>query len=254
MKPTRRIAVAIAAIAITVLINGCVSTGPGNNPVAKGTRQADLHTQLAWNYLQRKQYKVAGIELDKALKADPRNSRAHQIYGLLLVQLNQLGKAERHFKRAVQADDTNIAAAEDFASFLCQRGRASEGIERYKAIMDNPLNAEPALTRTRAGMCLVGTGDAVGAEQFFRDALAINPSIREALAGMVQISYERANYLSARGYAQRYVALGDASPNVLLYAAKTEAMLGDAKTSASYAKELRTRFPKSQQAAVLEAQ
>ncbi len=241
------------ALAAT-LVSGCASTANQPYDPATGSlssRQADLHTRLAWNYLQRGQYKVAGQELDQALRKSPSHSKAHHIYGVLLTQLDRTSEAERHFRRAIQSDPNNLDAQEDFAGFLCQFGRTGEGIDRYRQTMENPLNEQPALTRTRAGLCMMRTGDMAGAETYFREALERSPSIPPALAGMVRISYERGNHLSARGYAERYIAMGESDPDVLLFAAKAEAALGDSETSENYARMLRTRYPNSAQAKLL---
>jgi len=242
-----------ALLAAVAVLTGCASSAVSDTGAPRSARsvQADVHTQLAWNYLQREQYEVAGVELDNALRVDPSNSKANQIYGLLKLRLGKTREAERHFRRAVQTDPNNLGAQEDYASFLCQTGRVQEAIAGYEHSIESPLNRERAQSRARAGLCLLKHRDFAGAEPYFRSALKVSPNLAEALAGMQQISFEQGNYLSARGYGERFVSTGNQSPQVLLFAARTEAMLGDQKAAQIYAKQLRIQFPDSPAALAL---
>lgn len=239
----------LAALAVS----GCASTPSSNYDSAETRRadQADLHTRIAWNYLRREQYRVAGEELDRALKTDPGHSGAYHVYGVLSSKLNNFQDAERYFSRAVKLDPNNLDAQEDYAGFLCTRGRIDEALARYEAAMANPLNTQPAGSRTRAGLCMLRGGQFAEAERVFREALELNQNLRPAIAGMVRVSYERGNYMSARAYAERFLASGEPASDVLYYASQTEKMLGDRALAASYAKELRQSWPNSEHAKLL---
>lgn len=239
---------ALVALLSAMVVGGCASTGSVDGRPKEASDRADVHTQLAWGYLQREQYDVAKVELDKALSANSGSSRAHHIYGLLYNKLGESNAAAKHFSRAVQLNKNNLGAQEDYAGFLCKNGKTGDGLKRYKTVIDNPRNTQIAMTRTRAGLCLLGAGKVEEAEPFFRDALEVDPAIGIALSAMARISFETGRYLSGRGYVQRYFDIGPDDPQVLYYAASIERELGDEASARAYASELQRLFPKSREA------
>jgi len=243
----RGLTLIVSFLAISI-ISGCGSAPVSSNLPKQSEKRSEVHTQLAWSYLQRGQYDIAREELNKALAADSGSSRAHHIYGLLYNTLGEKAPAKKHFSRAVQIDTNNLGAQEDYAGFLCKNGDVEAGIARYRQVIANPRNSQAAMTRTRAGLCLLGDGESEDAEQYFRDALDSNPSNEVALAAMARISFETGRYLSGRGYVQRYMDVGPNDPQVLFYAANIERELGDDVSARAYANELRRLFPKSREA------
>ncbi len=245
----RRMSFGVGAM---LILAGCTTTAPTQNAPRQASERSEVHTQLAWNYLQRGQYDIAQEELDKALKIDGASSRAHHIYGLLYNTLGKAGDAEQHFSRAVRLNADNLDAQEDYAGFLCKTGKTDAGVKRYQKVIGNPRNKQVPMTRTRVGLCLLGSGKIDEAETFFRDALDANPAIGIALSAMARISYETGRYLSGRAYVQRYFDIGPDDPQVLYYAASIERKLGDEASARQYASELQRLFPESREAHELE--
>jgi curved DNA-binding protein CbpA len=52
-------------------------------------------------------------EFDFALKANPKNERAHYYKGVVLKRLNRLGEAARHFRTAAEINPRNVDAARE---------------------------------------------------------------------------------------------------------------------------------------------
>lgn len=233
-------------------VAGCTSTSSMSSKPRPASARAEVHTQLAWSYLQRGQYDVAREELNSALEIDGGSSRAHHIYGLLYNTLGEFSDAQKHFSRAVALNSNNLDAQEDYAGFLCKNGKTEAGVKRYQRVIENPRNNQVSMTRTRVGLCLLGSGKIDEAESFFRDALDSDPSLSIALSAMARISYETGRYLSGRAYVQRYFDIGPDDPQVLYYASNIERKLGDNDSAEAYAEELQRLFPKSREAHELE--
>ena len=231
-----------------IALNGCATGVDNVSPPKSAAKRAEVHAQLAWNYLRLGQYDIAREEVEKAVAADNGSSRAHHIYGLLSDNLGDLEGAELHFNRAVRLDRDNLDAAEDYAGFLCKSGRSGQAVNRYEEIIQNRLNRDVTMTQTRAGLCLLGAGKGDAAETYFRAALSRNPRNGAALSAMARISFETGRYLSGRGYVQRYLDFGPDDPQVLYYAANIERELGDEVSAQSYARELLRLFPRSREA------
>ncbi len=214
-------------------------------------RRADVHTQLAWNYMQRNQLEVARDELDNALAGKPDHSGANHAMAMLQSRLGNLDAADRYFRKAIESDAENSQAASDYGLFLCRQGKVSEAMKYFDKALANPLYLGTAITSVAAGECLMTMRDKPrleDAERYFRSALAKNPTLPPALYGMAEISYRKQKYLSARGYIERYFAVSAETPKTLLLAAKVERKLGAVAVAEDYAKRLRSQFPSSDEA------
>ncbi len=242
-----------------VLIMGIVVLGLAacatNEPIGKtadASKRADVRTELAINYMQRNQLEVAREELEHALEIAPDHSEANHAMAALQERLGNNKEAERLFRQAVYSDAENSQAAHDFGTFLCRRGRVEEALEQYETALSNPLYRQPDITNLRAGECLITHGNTQAAESYFRKALRINSGLSLAMYHMADINFRRKNYLSARGYIERYFSIATKTPESLLLAYKIEHRLNAPKVAGEYASLLRGKFARSKEARELE--
>ncbi len=236
---------------VTLALVACAS----NEPIGKTadvSKRADVKTQLAISYMQRNQLEVAREELEYALQLAPDHSAANHAMAALQERLGNYKEAERHFHQAVRSNAENSQAAHDFGTFLCRRGRIEEAIAQYEHALSNPLYRQPDLSNLRAGECLITHGNIQSAEPYFRKALRINPRLSLALYHMADINFRRRNYLSARGYIERYFSIAAKTPESLLLAYKIERQLKAPDVAEEYASLLRGKFARSKQAQELE--
>lgn len=101
-------------------------------------------------------------------------------------------------------------------------------------------------------MCTNKSSDPEKAEQYFRTVLEIDPNYTPALLNMVRTAYEQGNYLSARGYLQRYEQVAPYSAEGLWLGVRVEDALKDRNASGRYGLLLKNNFPDSAQAKSLQ--
>lgn len=225
---------------------GCVTESDRPQPW-EPEKRAEIRVDLAWSYMKREQFDVAETELKAALKLDPDHSGANYAMGILSWRLQQLDNAERYLRKAVSSDRTNLEARRELGSFLCGRDRRQDGLRELDRVIQDPLDPQPELTRARAGACLMET-DRARAEQYFRQALDRDPSLGSALLPMVTIRYDDGDYLGARAFLERYLGANPETPRSLWYGVQIERALGASDAADRYARRLRTRFPRSDEA------
>lgn len=236
---------------VVLVLCACAS----NEPIGKtadAAKRADVRTQLAISYMQRNQLEVAREELEHALEIAPDHSAANHAMAALQERLGNNEEAERHFRQAVRSDAENSQAAHDFGTFLCRRGRVQEALAQYESALSNPLYRQPDISNLRAGECLISHGNAQDSESYLRKALRINPQLSLALYYMADVNFRRSNYLSARGYIERYFSIASKTPESLLLAYKIERELRSPKVAEEYASLLRAKFARSKEAQELE--
>lgn len=238
----------VVSLLLLCSLAACVTSTPSgtitNRPV---TDKAMVHAKLAQGYLKQKQYAVAKDELDEALDINPNHSESNYIMALLMLELQQYEETEAHFERAVKTDNQNSAAAHDFGSYLCQTGREREAVTYFDIAASNPLFGQPHLSYMRAGECLARIGDS-GAENYLQRALAINPNLGPALYRLALLKHDNQEYLSARAYIQRFMAINKPQPASLMLAYKIESKLNATDYADQYRQQLMENFPGSEQA------
>jgi type IV pilus assembly protein PilF len=245
----------LAVLALSVHFAGCANTqsaGSGTRGADKDDPGARIHTELAAGYFQRAQYDVALQELRIALASDKSYAPAYSILGLVHAELREDKEAEQHFRRAIDLSPNFSDAHNNFALFLCQRGRHAESLKHSELALANPLYTTPEKALANAGNCALEKGDPAQAELYFVRALKRAPNLAAALLGMAEIHYRNARWLAARSVLRQYggqfseqAAMG---PQALWLGVRAERMLGDREAEANYGSILRRHHPESPQA------
>jgi len=98
--------------------------------------KSDLSADWAFNDLIRLLYQHghranAEAVARMALRANPRNAHAHDLFGTILSELNDLPAGEWHFRRALQLGGEQAAFLRNLALNLTQQGRTEEAETHY---------------------------------------------------------------------------------------------------------------------------
>ncbi|HWP01456.1 MAG TPA: type IV pilus biogenesis/stability protein PilW [Methylococcus sp.] len=231
-------------------LSACVSREErprANDPFGE-LSAAEIYTRKGVRYLENGALDIALRDLTHAIRLDPRNSEAHGALAVLYERLGHAGKAEAHYREALSTDPDNYSAHNNFGRFLCDQGRAEEAMAEFRLVIDEPIYALPWLPLTNAGRCLERMGRSSAAEEYLRKALDRYPEYPPALLEMARVSLARRQYLSARGFLQRYHAVAAKTADSLWLNAQTELALGDIGAAQEAVRELRREFPDSAEA------
>lgn len=251
----------IAAVAACLVLSACASE-PGDDSGLKPTipttgdestarMRARVHTELAANYFDIGNVGVALEEIKEALRADPDYGPAHNVAGLVYTQLKEDQLAQESFERALAINPSDPDAHHNYGMFLCQRKQEKEAIRHFMQAVRNPLYPTPDRSYVNAGICARRSGDMAGAAEFFLLALKVRPNQAQALYQMADLSYVRGDYGEAKRYLGRLTQLAQPTAESLWLGVRVERRLGDRNSEASYALQLRRRFPNSREAGAL---
>lgn len=238
---------------LLVLMTGCASSAGSG----RGSQQQDpvdtkasakIHTELAAVYYGHQKYSIALDELKYALSVESKYAPAYGVRGLVYMALQDDKKAEEAFERSLDLDGADSGTRNNYGWFLCQRGREQESIMQFMEAVKNPLYATPEKAYLNAGLCSKQFGKLKNAETYLKNALTMQPKMAEALLGMAELSFARADYAGAKSYFLQLARNGvELSAADLLLAARVERKLGDKNSEASYKLQLRKRFPDSRE-------
>lgn len=226
------------------MLGGCVSP---NTRATQPEKAAELNLELGVDYLRKGNLPQAKEKIDRSLEQNPRNAKAHTVAGMLYDRLNDPDKADSHYQRAVALDAENPDLKNNYAAYLCQKGKYERGQKLALEAAQNPLYQTPEIGFLNAGTCARNAGDMKRAEESFRRALAVKPRFGEALLQMADLEYKQTDYLSARAFLERYLAVGRTTPTTLLLGHRIEQSLGNTAQAQHYAQRLKTEYPSAAQ-------
>jgi len=243
----------ILFISISGILSGCnqATTGGNLQPSQTTNEVAVANLQLGIAYMEQRNYETALEKLERAKQADPGYSPTYNMLGLLHQILGDNNRAEDYFKKAIALNPNDSSTLNNYGRFLCQSGHPDEAQEIFLRSSKNPLYETPEIAITNAGTCAMMNDRMEDAEIYFRQALQLNPKMPEALIQMSTISYQQANYLSARAYLQRYQEQTRHTSKSLWLGIQIERELGDRDALASYSLLLKNGFPESREAELL---
>jgi len=254
----RRLAAAIAIGAAAVLAAGCQSTPstpsvpatpiplpPVKQPEVSPQERANLHAELGAGYYERGQMDIALQELKEAAALDPNNPRIYNYFGLVYAMLGENAQAEQNFRRALSLAPQDSDIRHNWGWFLCSTGRARESIPEFELALRNPLYRTPEVALVNAGRCSMSYGDNAAAESFFRRAQALAPNNVGANYGLALIAYRAGRQDEATSLLKRLMQQPTPNAEVLYLGMCIDRRGGDKVGEASYAAQLRSRFPDS---------
>lgn len=219
--------------------------------VDQNQRAAIVHVQLGSGYMRQGKNELALAKLKRALELNPNLPSAHYVIAVLYGRLGENDLADTHYRRAVTLAPEDPEAHNNYGIFLCGQNRLKEADEQFLAALKNPLYRTPQFAYTNAGVCALRVPDEAKAEQYFLQAIRLNPQFSSALYELAQLNFNKQRLLPARAYLQRYLEAADYNAAVLWLGIRIERGLGDTATAANYAKLLTTNFPDSKEASML---
>jgi tetratricopeptide (TPR) repeat protein len=129
-------------------------------------KMAELYAEISKFEEGREQCRIV-------LARDPKNSRAHNILGIIAGRQQLNDQAVREFSDAISLDSLNADAYNDFGILYERMGKINEALEMYrKSIRVNPIQWN---ARMNLGIILAGQGKYADAETQWKAAIEANP-------------------------------------------------------------------------------
>lgn len=234
---------------LVLLLTGCVTELKGRQPPQEDLPEAArLNLEMGIGYLRQGDLRAAKVKLQRAIEDDPDLVLAHTVLGLVYERLGDPEGAEKYYRQAVALAPENPDALNSLAAFLCLNAESSaEALKLFDRALAVPLSqtfSNKAMLNTNAGTCAKRT-DLPRAENYLRAALGSDPTYSIALLQLADVSYQRSNYLQSRAFLQRYMAIEEASPDVLWLGMQVETAMGNVPAADEFGARLQEDFPES---------
>jgi len=248
----------IHAIFLVAMLAGCASRGgeSASQQAADHSHAiAKIQTELAAAYYERGQYAIALQKIESSMRAESNYAPAYSMRGLIHMALLEDKDAEEDFRHSLRLDKDNSETHNNYGWFLCQRGREEEGIQQLLEALKNPLYETPETAWLNAGICSKKAGRFKEADEYLQRALIMRPNMPRALFSLADLSYANHDYASAKLYFARFERMQqkeqDLNAEQLFLGVKIEHKVGDRNAEASYALQMRKRFPDARETNLL---
>lgn len=235
---------------VAIVLASCVGSG-GRATDDKAASEANL--QLGIAYLRQNNLPVAKEKLEKALQQDPRSTPVHSAMALLHEKLGDDARADAEYRAALNIAPNDPDVQNNYAVFLCRKGRVGEGVKRFEQAAANPLYRTPWVAYTNAGVCLRGAGSDGDATQLFNRALQGRPSYGEAVLQLADMDMSQKRAMQAYQRIDAFVTRNPASPELLMLGWRAAREAGDTVNATRLARRLQTEYPTSEQARTVTA-
>jgi len=237
--------------AVLLAVSGCVTSSSRPEPPETSKEDAARYNlELGISYLRQNNLQAAREKLERAIRDEPDLARAHAVLGIVFEQLEDPKGAEREYRRAVELDGSDPDSLNALAIFTCSyKKKPTEALKLFDRAIAVPLSVKAAnrpMLYTNAGTCAKALDMALS-EAYLRAALAQDPRFSDALFQMADVSLARGNALQARGFLERFMAVGQPTAAALSLGVRIEQSLGDDKAARNYGDRLRRDFPDSKE-------
>lgn len=238
----------VGAVVVVLGLAGCASHEAAEK---KSADASTYNTQLGISYLRQGDIPLAKEKLDRALKENPDNPEVHSARAMLFDRMHEPAQADAEFKAALRLAPNDPDVSNNYAVYLCQTGRATEGVKRFEIVARNALYRTPWVAYTNAGVCLRTAKRDPEAVRNFRQALSIHPNFAEAAYQLGDLELQEGNLTEARAQVDSYLGAFDETPDLLLLGVRVARAQNDRVGIALYSRKLRLDFPSSTQAKAL---
>ena len=246
--PFKRRSIVAAGFAAVAALGACALLPEGVKDRMGNSEKASLNLQMGVRYMDLGMLDIAKEKLELAENLDSSNPETQNALAVFYERTKDFDQAGDHYKSALNKDPENIGTKNNYGRFLCEHGDTSKGIALLQESLDSPMNNRSWLALTNLGVCMLKQNDIERAEGYFRQALLLNAGYATALQEMQKISYNKQQFMSARAFLERYLAVSKHTPETLWIAVQTERSLGNSQGADEYKELLLTLFPASQEA------
>ena len=244
----------IISIACLFVLIGCTAqqTVPNENAGLKyNPKAAEINVQLGANYIASENYLAADEKLQRALKQNPKYSKAYWVSAILQEKLEQIDIAEQYYRKAIQIDAKDSAAMYNYATFLCRHKRYQESVKYYRQTLADPLYPSRAAAFLRAGLCAMEIPDYEAAEYFLSKTVSLQNDQRVALYQLAKLSFNTNDLVQAKQHMTKFESVSEHTLNSLWLAYQIDHKLGDNSSAKHYADSLRQHYPDSKETKLL---
>lgn len=234
-------------ITSALLLGACTTTSKPELSDERLRQASDLNAELGVRYMQQGDNERAMGKLQKAISQNDDNARAHHYLGELYRRVNRPEEAQRHFEEALDITPKDPSLLNNYAVLLCDMKKYTESNRYFEKALDDPVYSGKAGIYENMARCAEGQNNLKRAEEYYLQALRLDPMLPNANLGMARMTFDMSLYTQSRQYLERYLERRKHNAQSLWLGILLERQAGNRNRVASYAMLLKGRYPNSEE-------
>ncbi|MDY6983618.1 MAG: type IV pilus biogenesis/stability protein PilW [Pseudomonadota bacterium] len=238
------------ALALAIVLGGCVTETTGAPFGERSDPQALRdYIQLATGYLEQNDLVNTKRHLNNAADIDANNSEVAALWGLVYAQEREPDLADQQFRRALRIDPRNSKARNNYAAFLFAQNRFQDAYTQLESVVADTAYANRAQAFENLGLAALRLERTDDAEFAFTRALQLNSNqLRSSLElASLHLREQKQDLRQAGAYYRNYLSLLQLyriaqTPRGLWIGVQLENALGNADGARAYAAQLEAGF------------
>ncbi|MFO7665005.1 MAG: tetratricopeptide repeat protein [Desulfobacterales bacterium] len=197
-------------------------------------------------YISQNDYTAALNELLKAEKIYTNDPHLHYDLGFVYMAKNQLPLAIEHFKKAIDLKPDYAPARNSLGTAYLAMNNWDSAIICFQEVSKDLLYATPHFPLTNLGWAYYNKKEFALAEQFYREALKIDPNYYVALRGLGLTYLAIGNTIDAVNFLERAVKYSPGFPEYIYDLAGVYAILKEYNKAIIFYRKVVNTAPGSQ--------
>lgn len=247
----------VAVCTAGLLLAACVTEGPGANltkfkepsrseRIKEGAR---IKTQLAIEYVNARDYRLATNAIEEAVRDDSKYDMAWLVRAQIYQFLKQYDKTEESFQRAFALSPASAEINNNYGWYVCSiLKQPAQSIQYFDMALADTTYPTPEVAWLNKGICTARAGQSNMADSYFERALSMNPEFVAAYRERARVKLESNNIAEADRYFKIYQSRVQALlPDDLLLGWKLARAQGQTQAAFEYEAQLRTHYPHSEE-------
>jgi len=208
-------------------------------------RRARIKLELASGYFEAGKPEIALDEVKQVLALEPEFADAHNLRGLIFLQLNDLRTAEDSLRRSVALNGRDPNAWHNLGWVYCQQQKWTESLLAFQRALVQPNYAGQPRTYLLMGLCQARAGQMADAERNLTRSVEMDPANPLAAYNLALLLYRSRNDRQAQFYIRRLNNSESANSESLWLGIRVERRLGNTDAVKQLADQLKRRFPQA---------
>ncbi|MCC6347034.1 MAG: tetratricopeptide repeat protein [Nitrospirales bacterium] len=160
----------LLGILAALLLGGCAGV------TVEEERESEYFYKMGISYLNEGNIQMAYVQLQKALQINPDSREVLNSLGLVYLQLEDFGSAEKLFLKAISKDHLFSDAWNNLGVTYMRKRQWSKAVEALRSALANPLYQTPGKAFYNLGTSFYRLGQYVQAADALKDAIKRAPA------------------------------------------------------------------------------
>lgn len=258
MKKCMGVFIRGTVIALLALMASCVTetTGKAHNFKKPSKEDLDratsLYIQMAYKYLESKDYEKAMSSVKRGLDISPDDPKVLNTLAVVYQNQGDTEKARDTFEKTLREDSKFSEGHLNYGQFLLQQKENTAACKQFQLAADDDFYTRRATAYFYLAVCEKVSGHVEQAEFALGRCLGLDPTHTQAMGMLASIKFEKKLYPEAKELFDRHVQTvrtnkQPLSAEALWLGIQLERVFNNKDAEASWAVQLKNNYPYSKE-------